>query len=78
MLLITLCAIIYKVIKNKYNCIDIPILMISVLPVFWIMILKNHSTIHHFFTYRNLVITLVCILIIIFESVNFRKDKAKK
>ena len=76
-LLIFLCAIIYKVIKNKYNCIDIPVLMISGLPVFWIMILKNHSTIHRFFTYRNLVITLICILIIIFESVNVRKDKTK-
>lgn len=72
-ILIILCIItLVYIIRNKnFNRNSIAILIISLLPIFWYMFLKNHSSVHAFFTYRNMVITIIAILIIFLNNINF-------
>lgn len=52
-----------------------PILLISLMPFVWYIILKNHSYIHFWFTYRSLSITVYTVLVFIaysIDSQNFR------
>lgn len=42
--------------------------IIIYLPFIWYFILKNHSAIHAFFTYKNISITIFAILIAIFDT----------
>ncbi|MDE6317577.1 MAG: hypothetical protein K2L73_04175 [Muribaculaceae bacterium] len=39
------------------------LLFIAALPILWFIVLKNHSTVHFFFTWRTLLITYYCITI---------------
>ena len=52
-----------------------PILLIGLMPFIWYMILKNHSQIHCWFTYRNLSITVYVILVFIGYSIDSKKTK---
>ncbi|MDO5557590.1 MAG: hypothetical protein Q4G05_05075 [Clostridia bacterium] len=47
-------------INNPINQ-KIPYIIISIIPFVWYSILKNHSLNHAFFTYRNLVLTIITI-----------------
>ena len=38
---------------------------ISILPIIWMLVIRNHSAVHHFFTYRNLLIFLFANMIIL-------------
>ncbi len=49
--------------NNLKECI--PYICMSLLPIAWYMILKQHSLIHSFFTYRIFVISIINIFIII-------------
>lgn len=48
----------FKNFKNIY-----PVIVISILPIIWYIVLNNHSTIHAFFTYRNNIIFIIGIQI---------------
>ena len=67
-LIIILLYILYKVISkkvkiNKVSVLEIiPFLIICLMPITWYVVLSNHSYIHHFFTYRTLVITIFSFL----------------
>lgn len=56
----------------------LPYIIILTFPFCWYIILQNHSYYHAFFTYRNLIITNICINIIIEKVfVAFFKEEKK-
>ena len=75
--------IIYNLIKNRNEEIDfkhnfkrsIPFIFISLLPIIWYVVLKQHSIKHSFFTYRILIITIINIFV--FIKTLFEKEKQK-
>lgn len=44
---------------------SIPYLVIGLVPFAWYIFIANHSILHHFFTYRNLFLTLICMPFIV-------------
>lgn len=46
----------------------LPFLLIGILPFLWYIVIRQHSYIHCMFTYRNLLLSLTCISIIISSS----------
>lgn len=74
---------IYYVIKlikkfdiNKLKCI-FNYLLISMMPLAWYFVLKNHSYIHNFFTYRSLVVLLFAYLCFISSLSEGEKSNEK-
>ena len=63
--------------KNKIekNIAMFLYLIIMLMPIIWYAMLKNHSYIHGFFTFRNITICLLSILLIF---INFFKTKKTK
>lgn len=53
----------------------LPLLLIALYPYIWYLIMTNHSHIHHFFTYRNQIISLFCLLTFILQTISFEKIK---
>lgn len=53
---------------------SIPYIFIGILPFAWYFILKQHSTIHSFFTYRILCITIISILTIVNKLLQTQDD----
>jgi len=47
---------------NIARCI--PYILVSLLPFVWFLALRQHSYMHSYFTYRSLLITIMCIFII--------------
>ena len=43
----------------------IPYIIILIFPIIWFLVLKEHSRTHAFFTYRILIISIICIFVII-------------
>lgn len=65
--------------KNKEEKIEekqslVPYILIGVMPIVWYLVLKNHSINHSFFTYRNLILTIlsfnICIYYILKKVMN--------
>lgn len=66
------------IISKRQNIIDIlPILLISVYPILWYIILANHSYMHFWFTYRSLGVTLFAVLSFMMYSIDTDKLKNK-
>lgn len=57
-LILVLLSVIVKGTKKQMFNILIPCIVIAVYPFVWYAVLKNHSFIHSFFTYKELAITL--------------------
>lgn len=65
--------ILYELVKNKNKEVNfknnlrrsIPFIFLSLLPIAWYIVLKQHSLIHSFFTYRIMIVTIINIFIII-------------
>lgn len=68
----------YKVeISFKSNIKEcIPYIIVFCFPIAWYIVLKQHSYIHSFFAYRNLIISIICLLIIV--SKILEKNKKEK
>lgn len=64
-------------IKNTYDVIFI-YLLIGMIPIVWYTLLKNHSYYHAFFTYRNLLISNVCINLSIKKIFDFLTEKEEE
>lgn len=79
--LLVLFTIEYKMLdkKNRKNYIRkiLPYLLISLIPFTWYVFTKNHSFIHARYTYKNLVATIFCFLIIIFQDINILKNDSE-
>lgn len=72
-LLISVIAMIF-IRKDLNEIIKIlPILLISLMPFVWYTVLKNHSQIHFWFTYRSLSITVYTVLAFIVYSIDSQK-----
>ena len=55
-----------KIINVKNNLKNaIPYVIIAVFPIIWYFVIKQHSFIHSFFTYRILIITTISIFVVI-------------
>lgn len=54
-----------------------PYIMLALIPFVWYFILKNHSINHSFFTYRNLLLTIITIPLIISFSQEIYNKKIK-
>lgn len=84
-LIIAINILIYKYvtkskIKNeKRNTkIKLPVLIIAMSPFVWFLLLANHTVIHFRFTYRNMIISVFGILIIMCETLKNLILKSKK
>lgn len=49
--------------KKDYFNMSLPILLIALMPIVWYIVLSNHTIIHTRFTYRHMLIFMLCILI---------------
>ena len=58
-----------KIWKNKHSML---MLMIAIIPYVRFIILANHSYRHFFFTYREQIITIIALGIILVDNFNYR------
>lgn len=66
------------IVSKRKNVIDIlPILVISIYPILWYIVLTNHSYMHFWFTYRSLGVTVFAILSFMMYSIDIDKLKNK-
>lgn len=70
-----------KNMKNKINIKEnlkdtIPYIFIFFFPIVWYLVLKQHSYTHVNFTYRLLIISIICILIIVEKILKFNKKES--
>ena len=70
-----------KNMKNKINIKEnlketIPYIFIFFFPILWYLVLKQHSYTHVNFTYRLLIISIICILIIVEKILKFDKKES--
>ncbi len=80
-LVILLLWLIILLISRKNKIINmLPILIIGIYPYIWYSVLKNHSYMHSWFTYRSLGITVFSVLVFMSYSIDKTKikDKLKK
>ena len=68
--------------KLKLNSIDeiltkttIPVIIISLMPILWYVLLSNHTVIHWKFVYRHMIIFLIGMLICLRNMFNLEKNK---
>ena len=57
---------------------SLPLLLVTCSSVVWYAVLSNHTTIHHFFTYRIYGVSILAFLIFILECIPPKNVKVKK
>lgn len=62
-----------KIINFNINKSLIPFFIITMMPFIWYGIIKNHSYNHSFFTYRNLLLTIISFPIVFKKLIRWRK-----
>lgn len=73
-------SIMFRIIVNRVDLLKnvkaktildriIPYLIIACMPFVWYFVLQNHSYYHAFFTYRNLIIVVICVALCMEEIV---------
>lgn len=67
-------SIIYLINIDKVNC---KYLAVAFIPLLWVIILKNHSAIHSFFSYKNFQIVSFSLLVGISDN-KYLKQKITK
>ena len=45
-------------------------ILVSILPLFWFIVVSNHSFIHSWFTYRGLIVVVACMFLFIADILN--------
>ena len=55
----------------------IPYVITALFPIIWFVVLKEHSYVHSFFTYRILIITIISIFIIIRNLFEIKDEKCQ-
>ena len=80
---------IIMLIKNRNEKIDIknnigqsvPYLIVAMMPFAWYAVLKQHSMIHKFFTYRTLIITIIAVMVSVYKilevKTQYKKEETK-
>lgn len=62
----------YKTIRFDIKA-ALPYLIISIMPIAWIILMKNHSIYHDYFTYRGLIIFYIGIGIFCIKLLNIKQ-----
>lgn len=66
------------IISKRKNIINIlPILLISIYPILWYVVLENHSYMHFWFTYRSLGVSIFAVTSFMMYSIDIYKLKNK-
>lgn len=77
-LLIT-ALIVYMYKADKDTVISVlPIFLITVFPIVWYVVLKNHSIVHAWFTYRSLLISTFGLMVIICKCLSLNKNTIRQ
>ena len=73
------CLLVYKIFRQKKDKVKnfLPYMIVGAYPFAWYYILKNHSFIHSFFTYREFTIALYAILVYIVSCGTLPKVEGK-
>ena len=53
----------------------LPYFIIVILPFIWYLVLRNHSSFHAFFTYRNWILTLLGAQMIVIKIAGYKKER---
>lgn len=74
-LLLLICSFIYQIIKKRRYPLSYVLvyLIIGIYPFIWYFVLKNHSYIHFWFTYRELSITIYAITVCALNCIPIQK-----
>ncbi len=66
--------------EEKTNSLKeiIPYFLIGIAPYIWYATLKNHSAEHSFFTYRNQLLTIICLNICIYKTLSYFLEKGRE
>lgn len=67
-LIISAC-IIYLYTNRKHTHTCSWLLLIAAMPVIWFLVMKNHSLQHIFFTWRDFIVTLWCLLLFVWITI---------
>ena len=68
-----------KELNIKNNIVQsIPYLIVAMMPLAWYAVLKQHSMIHRFFTYRALVITIITLLVSEYKILEVKTQDKKE
>lgn len=69
----------YKFGKKKIKVSElkeiVPYILIGMMPYIWYGTLKNHSAEHSFFTYRNQLLTIICLNICVYKTLSYFLEK---
>lgn len=57
----------FKLTSNKINKKIVPIFLLALYPIAWYIVLANHTIMHDFYTYRNSLIFMLCILLCVYK-----------
>ena len=75
-------AVVIVAIAILYRCYSRPrriisanlwLLLIAAMPVVWTLVLAQHTFLHHFFTWRIVLVTVVALLLFVCHTISFRK-----
>ena len=78
---ILLAVIVFAVLWKRYRKaqLNVPaslaIMAVSLFPFIWYLVLMNHSGVHHWFTYRELVISILGVLTLLFVQLDLNHKK---
>lgn len=61
--------------KFKLNISSLSILLIGIYPIVWYIVLANHSMIHYWMTYRDMIVSIFAIEIVLLENITNRRKK---
>lgn len=68
-----------KELNIKNNIVQsIPYLIVAMMPLAWYAVLKQHSMIHRFFTYRALVITIITLIVSEYKILEVKTQDKKE
>jgi hypothetical protein len=68
-----------KELNIKNNIVQsIPYLIVAMMPLAWYAVLKQHSMIHRFFTYRALVITIITLMVSEYKILEVKTQDKKE
>ncbi len=78
-LLLIAWLIVFILYKKKSGEIikSVSILLIALMPIAWYIVLKNHSSIHCWFTYRSLSVSIFALMSFLFFAIDEEKIKIK-
>lgn len=64
-----------KRIKYYVNSNKIVYYICGIIPILWFWVVAEHSWQHFFFTYKNMMITILCVMLIIVDNKNIKSEK---